>query len=87
MNATANVYPSKEKPSLFADYLTRQELAAALGITLRTLANYEISGKAPPSVEIGGKRRYRNVAIDTWLASQERSTRPLRKPRPPRRVR
>lgn len=42
--------------------LTAQALADALGVSRQTILRWD-----PPSVEVGGRRRYRASDIERWL--------------------
>jgi predicted DNA-binding transcriptional regulator AlpA len=66
-----------ESLSLTADFLTREETAKACGLSLRSLARLEAHGDAPPSLQLGAKRRcrYRRETIRAWLDSREGPTR------------
>lgn len=63
---------------LLAGYMTRTELAAQLGITERTIANYENLPDGLPSLRIGKLKRYRIDSVAAWIASRERSRNPRR---------
>jgi excisionase family DNA binding protein len=52
-------------------FMSHREAADYLGINEATLYNWVSRGKAPRSVRIGGRRKYRQADLDTWLAKQE----------------
>lgn len=53
------------------NYLTRGELAARLGISVRTLARLAHQRKGPPYITVGRRARYRVDAVDKWLREIE----------------
>ena len=47
------------------------QLAAYLGVSVQTLYNWQSTGKPmPPSYQVGRLRRFRQEAVDDWLALQ-----------------
>lgn len=58
-------------PALLDGWLTRQQLADELGLSVRTLANWASAGMGPSGVRIGTRVRYRRRAVLDWLASME----------------
>jgi transcriptional regulator with XRE-family HTH domain len=59
---------------LMQGWLGRQEVAAALGISVDTLARWETRRDGPPCIRVGRKVLYRAEAFRDWLVSRERST-------------
>jgi excisionase family DNA binding protein len=55
------------------EYLTDEELAAALRVTKRTLERWRRMREAPPSVKMGSRRLTRKDAVPQWLASREQA--------------
>ncbi|AON69837.1 TPA: helix-turn-helix domain-containing protein [Pseudomonas aeruginosa] len=54
-----------------SDLLTPDQVAAALGLSHRTLAAWRSSRRHPlPYVKIGSRVRYRRQDVDAWLQSQ-----------------
>lgn len=49
-----------------ADLLTPEEVAAALGVTPKTLTNYRTRGTGPDFIRIGGKVYYTRAAYDAY---------------------
>ena len=49
-------------------YLTKDELANQLRITVRTLDNWDRRGSGPPRFKCGKTILYSQVAVDRWLA-------------------
>jgi hypothetical protein len=64
------------QPGLLAGYLTEQELAAQLGVTVRTLQRWRTHKKGPPpTTDIPGRSvLYRCDGFAEWLLSHERPT-------------
>ncbi len=52
------------------DYLTRQELAADLGISIRTLARLDAAREGPPSMRWAGRRIYHRQKAREWFESR-----------------
>jgi excisionase family DNA binding protein len=53
------------------DLLTPDQVAAALGLSHRTLAAWRSSRRNPlPYVKVGSRVRYRRQDVDAWLQSQ-----------------
>jgi len=63
--------------TLLTEYLTADDLAEALGVTLRTIKNYRDMRIGPPVTYIAGRPRYRRAAVEKWLLDRESV--PLRK--------
>lgn len=67
-------------PDLLADWISREQLARALGLTADTLSRWEARRQGPPCTRIGRKTFYRRVAIQEWIRAQEQAH-PARKSR------
>ncbi len=67
-------------PDLLADWISREQLARALGLTADTLSRWEARRQGPPCTRIGRKTFYRLVAIQEWIRAQEQAY-PVRKTR------
>jgi hypothetical protein len=66
-------------PAVLADYFTREELAPELGITVRTLARWDVLRIGPPKTKLGHKTLYKRTSVIEWIASRElKSVRPHR---------
>jgi hypothetical protein len=76
--------PDIEKPGVLADYLTEQELANQLSVTIRSLQLWKVNRTGPPLTQIGKRPYYRKDAVAAWLASLEMPMvrEPSRKRRP-----
>ncbi len=57
-------------PGLLADFLTREQLAGELRVTVRTLARWRWQRIGPKSVLLGGRRLYRRADVVAWLEQQ-----------------
>lgn len=58
-----------------ADLLTPDQVAAALGLSHRTLAAWRSSRCNPlPYLKVGSRVRYRRQDVAAWLESRVRST-------------
>jgi DNA-binding transcriptional MerR regulator len=64
------------KKSLLGDYLTRSQAASELGVTSRTLANWEAAGEGPPITRVGARVLYRKESLLAWLVSRESNREP-----------
>ncbi len=68
------------------DFFTREELAAELGVTTRTVARWQVLRIGPPITPVGRRILYRKSSLASWLAAQEsKSARPQRAARNRRR--
>jgi hypothetical protein len=70
MNDTAPA-PQDKDQALLADWMTRPDLAAALGITADTLSRWEARQFGPPCTRIGRKVLYRRASVESWINAQE----------------
>jgi predicted DNA-binding transcriptional regulator AlpA len=50
--------------------LTEEEVAALLQESLPTVQRLRLEGSGPPCVEIGRQNRYRQAAVQRWLAGE-----------------
>jgi phage terminase Nu1 subunit (DNA packaging protein) len=58
---------------LLDKYLTRDQLAAELNVTPRTICRWQEMPDGIPHVQVGGRIYYRAASIKAWLESRERS--------------
>lgn len=56
-----------------ADYVTRRELCAILGLSYSTVSKWATYGNGPPYFNIGKKVFYRRADVEAWLADQRRA--------------
>lgn len=60
-----------EQPRVLSEYITSNQLAAELGISLETLRRWESKRIGPPRVKIGSTILFRIGAVQEWLLGQE----------------
>lgn len=60
--------------ALLEDWMTRDEMAGELGLSVDTLSRWETRRIGPPSVRVGRKVLYRRGAVQDWLKGQEDRT-------------
>lgn len=65
--------------ALLADYLTRDELAAELRVTTRTIARWELQPDGLPSTTLGGRKLYRRASVLAWIEGREKKPNPRRR--------
>jgi excisionase family DNA binding protein len=53
--------------------LAPRDVAALMGLSLQTLANWRSLGKGPAWFKIGRLVRYRSEAVEAWLDEAERA--------------
>jgi hypothetical protein len=65
--------PEPETPAaaLLSGWISRKDLAEALGVTVDTLGRWEARRFGPPCVRAGRMVLYRRRAVQDWLAAQE----------------
>jgi predicted DNA-binding transcriptional regulator AlpA len=54
------------------DFLDRQQLAAELGVGVRTIIRWDAMRIGPPRVKIGRQLYYNRASVREWLTSIER---------------
>jgi hypothetical protein len=57
--------------SVLSEYLTKAELAAQLGRSVRSVDRWALMGGGPPWISIGRRRLYRRAAVVEWLRGLE----------------
>lgn len=68
ISLTATGRASEPVPSV-ADLLTTQDVAVALGVSTKTLANYRARGTGPRHIRIGGRVYYRHEDYVAYWAT------------------
>jgi hypothetical protein len=58
---------------ILKDYISRDDLAAKIGKSVKTLVRWELDGKGPPVTRIGRDVFYRIPSFEKWLKAQERA--------------
>lgn len=64
---------------LLAGYLTRDQLASQLGVTVRTLGRWMAQPNGLPYTTLGARTLFRIDAVKEWIASRERRPNPRRR--------
>lgn len=57
-------------------WLSVKDLAAELGVPLKTVYNWRYRGYGPPSANFGQHVRYRREDVDAWIEQQYAEPRP-----------
>ena len=57
--------------SLLSDYLSDEQLACEMHVSVRTLWRWAALGEIPPSVKIGRRRLFRRATVAEWLRTRE----------------
>lgn len=71
MAETEGPAPDTAKPGLLDAWMSRSELAQELGVTVRTLQQWQRERIGPPMIRLKKKTFYRREAVLEWLRSQE----------------
>jgi hypothetical protein len=71
MAAPVRLVHDNKAATILSDYFIEDELAAALGVTTRTLRRWHALGEGPPRTKIGCRIYYRRSSVERWLASRE----------------
>jgi hypothetical protein len=58
---------------LLSEFLTKEELAAELGVNPRTLDRWAVLGIGPPRTRIGRKILHRRTSVQKWIVAREQS--------------
>lgn len=61
------------EPTVLDGWMTRRELAEALGVTEDTLGRWHTRRIGPPTVKIGRRALYRREAVREWMVTRERN--------------
>ena len=69
--AVARRAPSSTKQPELVGYLSAAEVAAQLGVSVRTLATWHARRRGPPRTTFGKKILYRSAAVEDWLRKNE----------------
>jgi excisionase family DNA binding protein len=70
--------PAALLPAVLAGFMSPDELAKQLGISVRTLARWHAQRVGPPRCQIGRLMLYQTETVRRWLAEQEQE--PLKRP-------
>lgn len=77
--------PAPDAPQLLAGYLTAEQCAAQLHVSVRTLYRWIANGVGPARVKVGWAVYFRPASVEQWLLAREQQGR--RPPRAHRRTR
>lgn len=67
-----SVAASQQSTALLQDYVSRDELAQELRVTVRTLDKWAWLRKGPPKVRVGARVYYHRDDVRDFLAEQRR---------------
>lgn len=67
----SQIEPETTAAALLSGWISRKDLADALGVTVDTLGRWEARRVGPPCVRAGRMVLYRRRAVEDWLAAQE----------------
>ena len=67
---SANTEMERQQGRILDDYLTRQELAVELHISIRTLARLDAAREGPPSMCWAGRRIYHRQRARQWFEAR-----------------
>ena len=56
---------------LVSDLLTREQLAKAMNVSVRTVDRWHRMRTGPPRIAVGRQRLYRSAAVRAWLETNE----------------
>jgi hypothetical protein len=68
-----------DRPLALAGYLRREDLAAQLGVSPRTVDRWNVLRCGPPRIQIGRTILYDVQSVRDWLRSREETVGPSRK--------
>lgn len=74
IRATSKVAPTVVRPA-DPEFLSREEAAAALGVSVSTLAHRASAGDGPIFVILGRRAWYRDSDLQAWVEAQTVSRR------------
>ena len=61
-------------PTTGTKYLNAHEAAEYLGLSVRTMNRYRVTGEGPPYYRFGGRVRYLRVELDEWATGSRRTS-------------
>jgi excisionase family DNA binding protein len=65
--------------ALLSAYLTRNQLAAELNVTTRTVARWQAQPDGLPFTMLGSRTLYKRASVLAWIESHERQPNPRRR--------
>jgi hypothetical protein len=63
--------PPQMQTEILKDYLSREQLAADIGKSVKTLVRWELDGRGPPVTRLGRDVLYYIPSLQKWLRQQE----------------
>ena len=70
MNSDNSSNERRKRDSILDDYYTRQDIAAELGVTIRSLERWAWLRSGPQRTYIGNRVYYHRAAVEQWLAAR-----------------
>lgn len=61
---------TRHTAGILDNYLTRDQLAAELGVTTRTISRWRWERKGPPAHRIAGRVMFKRPDVEAWLEQQ-----------------
>ena len=61
-------------PTTRAKYLNNREAAEYLGLSVRTMNRYRVTGDGPPYYRLGNRVRYVRAELDEWVTGSRRTS-------------
>ena len=61
---------ARETSDIWSDFISREDLAAELGVKAETLAKWAAQGAGPDMVKMGRRVFYPKTAVRSWLATR-----------------
>lgn len=55
---------------ILSDYLSKSQLAAELGVTVRTITRWRMMRTAPPAVRVAGRVMFKRADVKQWIEAQ-----------------
>lgn len=65
--------------NLLSEYLNRDQLAAELRVTPRTISRWQAMPDGLPYTTLGGRILYRIPSVQAWISAREQRPNPRRK--------
>ena len=66
--------PKGVAPTAQTKYLNNREAAEYLGLSVRTMNRYRVTGDGPPYYRLGGRVRYVRAELDEWVTGSRRTS-------------
>lgn len=59
---------------VLGNYMSREQLATELGVTVRTISRWRWNRKGPPAHRIAGRVMFKRSDVQSWIESQREAT-------------